>query len=250
MARFDGRNPRAEGWLTERSSTLVVEIVDDQREAIRAAARDGMEAGRNPRETALDIVGRINRKTGRREGGIVGLTTQQAGWVQNAAAELQSGDPAQMAGYLERKARDRRFDPVVRRAIRDGKPVSAADVRKMVARYSDKLLKTRGDAIARTETLAALHAAQHEGLRQMVDAGNLRADQIERVWDSTGNDGRTRDSHLAMEGQATGLEGLFVTPAGHRLQYPGDTTHGAPGSETINCRCQVRVRINHFAGLT
>lgn len=93
-ARFDNRNRRAEAWLREQSSRLIVEIQEDQRKAAREALERSLARGDGPRTTALDLVGRINRATGQREGGIVGLTSQQSAWADNALDELTSGDPA------------------------------------------------------------------------------------------------------------------------------------------------------------
>lgn len=244
VIRFDGRNPRAEAWIKDYSSRLVVEIVEDQVQGLRRVIRDGMEAGNNPRTTALDIVGRINRATGRREGGIVGLTSQQMSWVQNARAELESGDPARMESYFGRRARDKRFDRTVRKAIDKGERIAAADVRRIVERYEMKLLKYRGDVIGRTETLRSLNAAKHEGLMQLVERGKVRADQIKRVWDATG-DSRTRDSHRAMEGQTVDLDQPFTTPSGFKMMWPGDPN--GPPEESIQCRCVTAIRIDFMA---
>lgn len=220
-------------------------IVDEQREAIREVIEAGIAAGRGPRDTALDIVGRINPATKRREGGIVGLNAPQAKAWRNAADELDALDPA----YFSRKLRDKRFDRMVRRAIEDGKPLAKADRQRILNRYQDRMLKHRGDTIARTETIASLNAGRDQGIRQLIDAGNITEDQVVKVWDSAGPDGRTRDTHLAMEGQRRRLGEPFTTPTGARLMHPGDATLGAPGSEVINCRCVLRFDIDFYRGL-
>ena len=51
---------------------LLVEIVEKQRESLREVINQSLIDGRNPRETALDIVGRVKKSTGRREGGFIG----------------------------------------------------------------------------------------------------------------------------------------------------------------------------------
>ena len=248
VGRFDGRNPRAEAFLRDRSSGLIVEIVADQVASVRTALAANMTAGVNAKTASLDVVGRVNRATGRREGGLLGLTKQQAGYTQNAMAQLRSGDPAQMADYLTRKRRDKRFDATVRKAIKAGKPVSSGDAQRMVNRYTDRLLKLRGETISRTELLGSLHHAQNEGLQQMIDAGRIEADAITRTWDAS-NDGDTRDSHRAMEGTTPDASGAFTTGDGYRMRYPGDVSLGAPAQEVINCRCRVVQSIDFLMGL-
>jgi len=223
--------------------------VDDQRRTIRSALVQGQEAGRNPRNTALDIVGRINRDTGRRQGGLLGLTSQQAQWVQSARSELASGDPAQMRNYLGRKQRDKRFDSLVRRAIADERPVSSADINRLVGRYSDSLLRLRGETIARTETLTSAHAGQMEGMQQLIESGKVQASNVRRIWKATG-DGRTRDSHLALHGESVGWNEAFTSPmTGASMMHPGDATMGAPGEDTIQCRCYMEVRVDYLANV-
>jgi hypothetical protein len=247
--RFDARNPRAEMFLRDRSSRLIVEIADATRDSVRATLRAAAEAGTAPRTTALDIVGRINKATGRREGGLVGLTTQQDAWARNALGELTSGDPAQMRAYLGRAARDRRFDRTVASAIREGRPVDAEAARKIVGRYRDGLLRYRGETIARTELLGSLGHAENEGLEQMIDAGTVRREDIKLEWDAS-EDRDTRESHRAMDGQTVTQGEAFVSPVtGARMRFPGDRSLGAPAAEVINCRCRTVVRADFVAGL-
>ncbi len=200
-----------------------------------------VEAQTPPRAAALEIVGRINRQTGKREGGIIGLTSQQAGFVRNMRREL--ADPAAMANYFGRTKRDRRFDGIVKKAQAAGKPVSQADIDRIAGRYADRLLKLRGDTIARTESITAMRAGQHEGFQQLVDSGRVRDDQIERTW-SAAKDSATRDHHRAMHGaKLRGMSRRWVLPDGSVMDYPGDTSHGAAPGEVINCRCFEQYRI-------
>ena len=168
VIRFDGRNARAERWARYHTGNLIEGILDDTRESIRAIIQDGIERGKNPRATALEIVGRMNRATGRREGGLIGLTSNQTAYVygkrdetgvlvqRGAVQQLQDLDPA----YFNRKRRDARFDRTVSKAIREGKRLSQADVDRITGAYKDRLLGYRGEVIARTETLAALQAGK------------------------------------------------------------------------------------------
>lgn len=215
---------------------------------MRLALEAGQIAGRNPRATALDITGRINRLTGKREGGILGLSANQTDAVIRARAELLSSDAAQLRNYLTRGRRDRRFDRLVAKAIREGRAVSRADADRIVGRYKDRLLALRGEMIARTETLAGLNAGKEEGIRQLVDAGKVQRSQVKKIWRATG-DGRTRDSHMFLNGVEVGLDEAFVSPlTGAQMMHPHDTSRGAPASEVIGCRCFYEVKIDYFAG--
>jgi hypothetical protein len=244
VIRFDARNFRAEAWLRQHSSGLVTGIIEDQRQAVREALAVKMEAGAAPRTAALDIVGRVSRVTGKREGGLLGLTASQAEWARKYDAELSGDVPSSEA--LTRKLRDRRFDRTVAKAIREGTPIPAELRGKMVAAYRNRALRLRGETIGRTEAMTSLHAAQHEALTQAVEAGKLDEAAVRRVWKSAG-DLRVRHTHMGLNNDTAGLNERFTSPSGARLLYPGDPS--APASERIGCRCIVAVRIDRFSNL-
>ncbi|MBK3745292.1 head morphogenesis protein [Paraburkholderia aspalathi] len=249
VVRFDVRHLDAERWLTQHSSNLITAITTDIKEAARIALTAGMEAGRNPRSTALDVVGRINRATGRREGGILGLTSTQTGYVENARLELLSGDPASLRNYLTRNRRDRRFDRAVTAAIRGEKPLPADTVTRMLGQYENSLLKLRGDTIARTETISALNASNQEAFRQGLEKTEYTAQDVTRVW-KTASDERVRHDHRAMSNvEVVGLDTPFTLPDGSQMLYPGDTSLGASASQTINCRCTQFLRLDFLKNI-
>jgi hypothetical protein len=245
QASFDLRNAAAEAWLRDNSARLVTGIVSDQRTLIQEALTRGMVAGRNPRQTALDIVGRVG-DTGRRAGGTIGLTSQQAEFVARARADLASGDPARMAKYFARERRDKRLDGIVKRAIAAGKPVSQADIDKIAGRYADRLLALRGEMIARTESITSLNAGREEAYRQQIEAGLLAPENVVGTWSATG-DKRTRHSHQQMDGQRRAFGQPFQTPSGALLRYPGDASLGAGAEEIVGCRCHKQYRIDMAA---
>jgi hypothetical protein len=227
---FNARNAVAEAWLRDYSAALVREIIDDQRNAIRTALVNGTAQGLSGRAIGLDIVGRISPITGERTGGIIGLASSQTDWVDAYRTELQSLD----AGALSRNLRDRRYDRTIRKAIAEEKPIPAATVDNMVTAYQNRALRYRGEAISRTESLAAFNAGKHESMRQMIADGKISANLVDQKW-NTIMDGRERDTHAAMNGQIQPWGQSFVTGAGVRMDYPGDPQ--APASEIINCRC-------------
>jgi hypothetical protein len=248
VVRFSGRNPAAEQWLRDHSSQLITRITEDQRAAARSSLRDSLEAGVNPRTAALRIVGTLNRATGKREGGILGLSGPQEGYVRNARAELASGDPTALRAYLGRKQRDKRFDRTIERAIREETAPPAATIRKAILAYESRLLKLRGDTIGRVEALSALQAAKHEAYRQAIESGQVAESAVRKVWRSAG-DLRVRHTHRALNGDSVAFREPFVTPSGARMRYPLDTSLGAGAGEIVNCRCDVEYRIDFLANL-
>jgi hypothetical protein len=245
--RFDTRNYRAETWLRDHSAGLINAIIEDQRVGIRTFLNEGLEAGRGPRAVALDIAGRINRITGLREGGIVGLTSTQSKYVAAARDELLSNDPEQLKHYLTRNRRDKRFDATVGKAISTGKAIPVETVTRMTTQqYANRLLLLRGETIARTETMGAFSESQMEGYRQLIDSGAISEAEVQRVWHTAG-DSRVRDTHHGMNGQTVGFRTPFQSPNGPLLQYPGDPS--APASEIVNCRCRMSIKIDFLAGI-
>lgn len=247
VVRFDIANPRAESWLRLHSSDLVTLVTDQHRQAIRTVLEGGAQMGDNPRRTALDIAGRIDKTTGRRRGGIIGLTNQQADWVTNARLELYSGDPKRMANYLNRERRDRRFDATVMKAIREERALTIAEIDRITARYSDNLLKLRAETIARTETLAAFSEARDQAWRQSVEEGKIAPDLITRTW-SAAMDRRTREAHVQMNGQERAYGQPFDSPTGAQMMHPGDSSLGAGAEDIANCRCSEIIRAD-FVGM-
>ncbi len=240
--QFNVRNLEAEEWLRTNSSTLITQILDDQRLMIRTALQRGMAAGTNPRTTALEIVGRIGA-TGRREGGLIGLTSTQEQWVANYAAELSSDTPTTA---LVRLLRDKRFDRAVIAAERDGQPLAQSLINKMVTAYKNRALRFRGEAIARSEAILSMHESQAQAMRQAIAQGIVRADTVTYIW-RTAHDKRVRDSHRSMDGQTRKLGQPFVSGLGNLLEYPGDQS--APPEDVINCRCWRETKIDFLAGV-
>ena len=231
--RFDPGNQRAAAIIREMAGTLITRLTQGEIDQARAFLADGMARGAGPRSVALDLVGRISRATGQRTGGLIGLSGPYRDYVAAARAELASTDPALLRNYLTRKQRDRRYDRAVSRAIETGKPVPAETARTAVTRYSARLVRLRGEVIARTEGLPAIRAAKHEAFQQLADDGRVDAMDIVRGW-STNEDGRQRDTHDAMNGQEVrGLDMPFTSPSGAQFRFPGDQSLGAPAAEVI-----------------
>lgn len=237
---FDISNPRAEMWLQRTYYELIRDISTAQRDAIRTVLTTGMARGRNPREMGLDIVGRIG-KDGVRTGGIIGLNGPQAEALRKAGDELRTLNP----NYFTRTRRDHRFDGVVKKAMREGKPLSEANVSRLTGRYSDRLKELRGATIGRTEALKALNGSADEAMRQVVDEKLAPKEAIKRIWHHSYSKGE-RPGHLAMgkELQTRPMDEAFINPyTNAAMMYPGD----GPASEVINCRCWVEHEVDFVA---
>lgn len=244
--RFGVRNPAAEAILRDLSSRLVTHITEDQKQGIRYALEQGLARGGNPRSTALDVIGRQSKITGRREGGIIGLTSHQVEFIERARINLASGDPDLMKQYFALKTRDKRFDRSVSAAMRDGQPIKGEALTKIIGRLSDKNLLLRGEMLARTETMMALGSARDEAMRQQIEAGRVAAQDVQKIWRSAG-DNRVRHTHRVLNGKPVGVDDIFITSSGATLRYPGDPK--APISEISGCRCRVQYKVDFFAAV-
>lgn len=238
---FDVRAPAAESWLGDHIASLKAQMDRDLVDSVRVTVSAGLQAGRSPRQIALDLAGRVSKQTGKRTGGSVGLPGNFAQYVADARTQLLSGDREQLKKYLTRTRRDRRFDSMVLRALKAGKAVNKVDVERIAGRYSDRLLQTHAEMIARTEALESFSAGRDRVYQQLVERG-LPIEAITKDWD-TRRDEKVRHSHSGMQGQKRQLGEPFVSAAGALLNYPGDRSLGAGYDETANCRCQARYSI-------
>lgn len=240
---FDVRAPNADSWIRSHTTDLIRQISDDQRTMIAQAmatlssAADPMATGKTPESVALDLVGRVSRVTGSREGGVLGLTSQQAEWARRYEMELGGGIVPPDANALTRKLRDRRFDRSVEKAIREQQPLPDKIRLAMAAAYKNRTLRYRAEVIALNESSTALHQAQIVAMEQAVERGAVAKDRVRRLWVTAGDD-HVRPMHRAVPGMNQGGVGLhepFNTPKGQFLQ-PG--WRFDPG-----CRCRVLIRI-------
>lgn len=246
VLRWDARNLAAEQWLQDHSAQLVTGIAQDQTFAIRTALETGLARGDNPTKMAGAVVGRVSAVTGKREGGLIGLTTVQGEYVARARQELHSGEPDQLRNYLSRSRRDKRFDRTVLAAIDAGKPVSAALVDRIAGRYADSLLKLRADTIGLHETFAALGASKDIAFRQQIEKGSLRADAVTKGWKHTPQK-HGREQHETMQGQVVPFDHPFTAPDGTAIAYPH--APGVPARHTLGCKCFAEYKIDFVAQL-
>ncbi len=108
-----------------------------------------------------------------------------------------------------------------------GPAVIARNIRALDPNFT----RPRAIRISRTEVIAASNLGSIEGARE-VDP------RMEKEWLATQEPGVTRNNHLATDGQRQKLDDPFIIAnSGARVMFPGDTSLGAPASETVNERC-------------
>jgi hypothetical protein len=249
VVRFDVTNPRAQRLIDTRSSEQITNIMESTRNAVRTIISAGYARGAGPNDIALDIVGRINRATGQREGGIIGMTPQQVQAAVNLRERLASGDASEMSKVLGMGLRDKRFDSTILKAIDEGAAIDAATIDRMYRNYINNALRFRGEMIARTETGQAVLEASHEAFTQGLEKTGYTDNAVTKVW-RTAADKRVRDSHAELDGvEVHGMNGVFVSPvSGAQFIYPMDDSLGAGPGEIINCRCLCEYNIDFTAG--
>ena len=232
---LDVHAPDVSSFLSGQARSLLDQAAIDEARAVRAILQTGQASGQSARKTALDLIGRISKQTGKRSGGVVGLSGNFAESVANARTQLLSGNATEMKKYLLRARRDRRFDASVESAIRDGRPLKADDVNKIVGRYADRLLVTQAETIAQTYVAEAFNEGRDQAWRQIIERSKGRL-TFTKKWKAR-MDGRERPTHGAMNGQTVQADQPFVSPRGAMLMFPCDSSLGAPLSERARCRC-------------
>lgn len=115
----------------------------------------------------------------------------------------------------------------VRAAHEDG--LSLDDLRDAINDdlFDGRLQDWQAERTARTATLSSSNAGSHSAYE---DSRSVVAEE----WLSAGDDGRTRETHLAADSQIVAVENTFLV-GGHEARYPGDPH--LPLEEFVQCRC-------------
>lgn len=220
---FDPTYPRAAELVRQSRFEILRGLTLQQRQATQQAIAAAFESGYSPREVARSVVNSI------------GLTAQQEQAVRNYRSLLEK----QSSQALDRKLRDRRFDRTVETSIKDGTPLTAAQIDKMTDAYRKKAINLRALTIARTQGIRAMNEARIEVLSQIMEP--LAATHVAfKTWFPT-LDSRTRDHHASMADQVVEFDKPFIDGKGNVIRFPGDPL--APADTIINCRCGFTVNI-------
>ncbi len=220
---FMGRSPDVTAFIDRYRQSRIVDLADEQRDAIKEQLIDAARQGASPQAMARRV-----RET-------IGLTPFQMQHVQNYRAELEGLD----GGALTRALRDQRFDSPISRALQTGEVLSADAINRYVDAYHRRYLAYRAMTIARTEGVGAANNGQAAA------AAALEAQSpgmvLEKTWIAT-VDKHTRHDHAELNGQTVvGLDTPFECASGDEIRWPHDPR--APARQIIQCRCSWVTRL-------
>ena len=249
---FNQLNPRLLTWLQTYNLGLIKQINDTTKEGVRQYLLAGMAEGRNPKDVARQVKG------------IVGLTERQAQAVKNYRKQLETfhlrrsadtwglgrqidrvngtqvlrpdADGTPLDGIDQRRLRDFRYDGQLKRAMSTGKPLTAAQIDKMVGAYERKYLAYRARTIARTETIRTLNVGVQDAWQQAIDKGTVSEDLVRKRWLVA------RDERLCA---VCGPIPKMNPPRGVKHAEAFKTPNGPTMLPPIhpNCRCSVNYRV-------
>jgi len=223
LVRYDPFAAGTIDFIQNYKLNLIQDITNTTTEAIRNSLEKDLIDGVNPVTTA------------RRFKNTIGLTPHQEKAVRNYRKYLTNLE----AESLQRKLRDKRFDPTIERAIESGKPLTPEQIDRMVNRYRERYIQYRSRVIARTESLRALSIGNQAAIQQMIQGGEVDQNKVRKFW-VTNSGPRTRKAHQQIPGMnpdGRRLDEPFETPLGP-IQFPRDP--GGTAANTIQCRCTVR----------
>lgn len=184
---FDIVNPEAVRFTRERSAALIREWGNSSQRAVRSLITRAFEDGIPPRQ-----LGRLITQSG------IGLTERQAIAVERFRQRLMDNDELDL---------------------------TTAQVDARTERYAARLLRQRGENIARTEIILASREGQQEAWRQAGDEGLLDLGKAVQRWSAT-LDSRVDDICTELDGETAKLGEAF--PGG----YMGPPAHSM-------CRCSL-----------
>ena len=253
--RFNMGNPRAEAWIAENVGREITNEVQEQITLARTSIQQGYAAGQHPHAIARDLVGRVNRASGLREGGSLGLDAPRADRLAKVSAGMRTPEGVQdlvirhkdgtlSVRYKVNSATEAR----ILRAYRAGTEVPEADRLISERQYSNALHKARAQSIAHTETAQAVMSARDEEWLQLVEARGLDENAVIKTWQHRRGAKEGRPDHIAMSGVSVrGLRASFVMADGTQMLHSHDPAGGA--KHNVLCGCDTTYRLDRAAGL-
>jgi len=224
LARFDTGQAAVVDRQRQSEVKLVGAITEESRTVVRQILVDGRLAGEHPRDMARRLAPVVRDS--------IGLTPSQEKWVSNYRRALEQGDYARALGY---ELSSGNADRTVQSAQSRGKALSPARISEMVDAYRRNAIAYRAETIARTEAQGAAEAGAQDALRQAVDRGNVKAEELIVMWHAGPGTADAREMHQAMDEKTVRFGEDFILPDGTAMRGPHDSRGGA--RHNASCRC-------------
>lgn len=219
--RFDALDPRIVKQIERQGMTINRTFTENTLNGIKQHLLAGIKRGVNPREIARTL----------HADAVVGLSARGSLAVTNYRALLQGTDrTAILSAALKRELRDRRYDPLIERSIKNRSRLPAEKIDEMVKRYSARMLRHELETLARTETLQAHEMVKREMWKDTIERGYIDPKAYVQKW-YVAKDERTCKICMgiaAVNKNGVPVGGLFLVPNGAPLEGP--LAHP-------NCRC-------------
>jgi len=215
--RWDVLDPSVLEAVRTIESGAIRYTAGDIRDAFRAAITQGLEAGVNPRVIA----------EGLRD--VVGLTPYQEGIIGNFQRAIREGDYRKALTY---ELRDKRFDPRLRRLLKQGGTLTPAQVDEMGRSYRRKYVRWNAENLSHTAAREAQRVGQQLAWKEAKAAGLLGDGEIIKIWLHSDASKVPRPHHLAMDKSEAPLE----KPYSNGDMYPGQ-------QDPFGCKCTEKYRV-------
>lgn len=230
LVRFDTAAPTVVARARANQLELVQGFQEEQwkvaQQISQRAIQESATLGTNPRRVAQDFRAAI------------GLTANQEQWVANYRRALEQGEYLRATGY---ELGSGQADRTLRSYADKEKQLTPAQIDDFVARYRDNAITYRAETIARTEALRNTHDGADDAMKQAVQRGDVRGDELLVEWHAGPATLDARESHQTMDGVTVRFGEDFVLPDDTRMSGPGDPRGGAKNN--ASCRCTKSVRI-------
>jgi len=243
--RFDIQKFNAQRFMASKD-VQIQGLVGEQKDIVREILTRSIRSKTSMNEAILQLAGRVDRRTGKRTGGVIGLSERQFQTIERLRDDLTSNDPKRIKRVLSLDLRDPRFDAIIKRSVKDGVPIPAAKINAILNRYQARALRQRAQTIAYTEATTAFNAGQIASAEQAISAGIVDEKLLTKEWQSRG-DNLVRGSHIFLNRKKVGFKEKFTSYGGVQIAYPGDPD--APQEEIVNCRCSMKIDLDFKRGL-
>lgn len=227
LVRFDTGHQAVVDRQRVNELRTVQGLTQESRDVMRGVLVEGAQMGTNPRQIATRIRDSI------------GLTAQQEEWVTAYRRALEQQDYSRALGY---ELSSGNADRSVRSAARRGVSLSPERIDAMVEQYRQNAITYRAETIARTEAQGAAEAGAADAMRQAVDRGDVKAEELIVTWHAGPGGPDARPDHQAMDGVSVRFGQDFVLGDGTRMSGPHDPRGGA--RHNASCRCTRSVTLD------